>query len=98
MKYRKKPIIVEAFKFDGDLRDNDGYYVPDWAVEAFENGILYFDGISYDDPPYDLFIRTHEGSVLVNFNDYVIKGINDELCCCDPDIFEKSYDLVESEK
>ena len=40
MKYRKKPVVIEAFKYDGDLKGADGkYYVPDWAIIAFENGI-----------------------------------------------------------
>ena len=30
MKYKKKPVAIEAFQFDGDLKGNDGkYYVPE---------------------------------------------------------------------
>lgn len=37
MKYRKKPVVIEAFQYDGDLKDkNDNWYVPKWASEAFE--------------------------------------------------------------
>lgn len=36
-KYRKKPVVIEAFQYDGDLKDCDGnWYVPNWAVEAYE--------------------------------------------------------------
>ena len=36
-KYRKKPVVIEAFQYDGDLKDRDGsWYVPAWAVEAYE--------------------------------------------------------------
>lgn len=29
MKYKKKPVAIEAFQFDGDLKGSDGkYYVP----------------------------------------------------------------------
>lgn len=46
MKYKKKPVAIEAFQFDGDLKGSDGkYYVPEWAVKAFEEGILYFDAL-----------------------------------------------------
>ena len=32
MKYKKKPVVVEAFQYDGDLNGADGkYYVPDWG-------------------------------------------------------------------
>ena len=37
MKFKKKPITIEAFQFDGDFMNSDGdYYVPEWAVKAFE--------------------------------------------------------------
>lgn len=43
MKYRKKPVVIEAFKYDGDLMDKYGnYYVPQWAVEAYKNGTLFY--------------------------------------------------------
>ena len=42
MKYRKKPVVIEAFQYDGDLKGSDGkYYVPAWAVEAFESGVMH---------------------------------------------------------
>lgn len=29
MKYKKKPVAIEAFQFDGDLKGSDGkYYEP----------------------------------------------------------------------
>lgn len=41
MQYRKKPVVIEAFKYDGDLQDSKGeYYVPEWAVGAFESGVM----------------------------------------------------------
>lgn len=37
MKFRKKPVIIEAFKYDGDLKDRNGlFYVPFWAQEAYK--------------------------------------------------------------
>mgnify|MGYP000957139957 CR=1 FL=1 len=42
MKYRKKPIIIEAFQYDGDLMNKHGeYYVPQWAINAFYIGKRY---------------------------------------------------------
>ena len=42
MKYRKKPVVIEAFQYDGDLKNSDGEYrVPDWAIEAFESGVIH---------------------------------------------------------
>lgn len=41
---RKSTDTIEAFRYDGDLKVTDvKYYVPDWAVEAFETGVLHFE-------------------------------------------------------
>lgn len=95
-KYRKKPVEIEAFQYDGDLKGNNGkYYVPDWAVKAFEEGIMYYDSLNEREEPCELFIRTLEGRHHVSVHDYVIQKVNGELYPCKPDIFEKTYENVE---
>lgn len=94
--YRKKPVVIEAFQYDGDLKGSDGnYYVPDWAVKAFEEETMYFGSIKEDEPPCELFIKTLEGDMAVSVGDYIIQGVNEELYPCKPDIFEKTYEVVE---
>ena len=96
MKYRKKPVIIEAFKYDGDFIDSKGsYYIPDWAISAFESGIMYYNSMYDEGEPCELFIKTLEGIHHVSVGDYVIKGIEGELYPCKPDIFEKTYELAE---
>ena len=34
--------------------------------------------------------------MAVSESDYIIKGVNGEFYPCKPDIFEKTYDLVEN--
>lgn len=93
MKYRKKPIEIEAFRYDGDLMDSNGkYYVPDWAVNAFENHVMFYDSLAGGFPPCELFINTLEGVHHVSVGDYIIKGIKGELYPCKPDIFERTYE------
>ena len=60
MKYRKKPIIIEAYQTDVELD-----------------------------------IETLEGIMHANVGDYIITGVNGEKYPCKPDIFEKTYELVE---
>lgn len=88
MKATKKPVTVECFKYDGDLKDAYGhFYVSAWAVEAFQSGVIYFkDG--------EMYIRTLEGDHHASVGDYIIKGVNNEIYPCKPDIFEKTYDIV----
>lgn len=40
-------------------------------------------------------INTLEGTMLANWGDWIIEGINGEFYPCKPDIFEKTYELVE---
>ena len=98
-KYRKKPVVIEAFQYDGDLLGADGkYYVPDWAVKAFEDGMIHFGSLRLDEPPCEMFIDTLEGTHHANVGDYIIRGVNGELYPCKPNIFEKMVlcqDLVQ---
>nr|WP_321026754.1 hypothetical protein [Clostridium neonatale] len=89
MKYRKKPVEIEAFQYDGDFQDREGkYYIPEWGIEAHKKGILYFDGPT-------LKIKTLEGNMKASVGDFIIRGVKGELYACKPDIFEKTYELVD---
>ena len=97
-KYRKKPVEVEAFKYDGDLKGKHGWYVPDWAIEASEKGILFYSNLVEDLPPCELFIRTARGRVHVHVGDYVVLAPDGALHPCRAGIFEEAYDLVTEEE
>ena len=96
MKYRKKPVVIEAFQYKGYLKDSDeNGYMPKWAVKAFDEGIMYYDSFDAATSPHELFIKTLEGVHHVSVGDYVIKGVKGELYPCKPDIFEETYEIVE---
>jgi len=82
MKYRKKPIIVEAYQF---------YHtpVPKWVGDALLNGSI-MESNEKMHGGHD--IKTLEGTMRANYDDYIIKGVNGELYPCKPDIFEKTYE------
>lgn len=90
MKYRKKPVVIEAFQFKENFMrigaNCEG--VPDWGINAYDDGIIYFDK---DDT---CLIQTLEGDMKVSIGDYIIRGVNGELYPCKPDIFEKTYEAV----
>ena len=69
--------------------------VPDWAEVAYEEGVLYYDPLSKELSPCELFIQTLEGRFHVSVGDYIIRGVKGELYPCKPDIFEQTYELVE---
>ncbi len=85
-KYRKKPVVIEAFQYDGDLCGANGYYVPDWAVKAYKDGIIFFKYAG------EMYIETLEGDHHASVGDYIIQGVQGEIYPCKPDIFEKTYE------
>jgi hypothetical protein len=42
-----------------------------------------------------LLIYTLEGTMRASIGDYIIKGVNEELYPCKPDIFNLTYEKVE---
>ncbi len=92
MKYRKKPVVIEAFQYDGDIVNINA---PKWATDAINDGTMFFDSKNEGDPPCELFIRTLEGVHHASVNDYIIRGVNGEIYPCKPDIFEKTYEIAE---
>jgi len=90
-KYRKKPVIIEAFQYDGDFIYNDGtpYEAPEWTFKALEDGTMFFKDAG------ELYIKTLEGEMHVSVEDYIIKGIQGEIYPCKPDIFDHTYELIE---
>lgn len=43
----------------------------------------------------DFVIHTLEGDMKANKGDYIITGVNGEQYPCKPDIFHKTYDIIE---
>lgn len=87
-KYRKKPVVIDAFLWTGAA--HRGEY-PDWTWKAFKNGAMYYQG---GEVPY-LTIETLEGKMRANVGDWIIKGVKGEIYPCKPDIFEATYEAVD---
>lgn len=87
MKYRKKPVVVEAIQYTGKNKEE---------CEKFAGKSLIFDIIYLLDhiTMPEVKIKTLEGDMRVHEGDYIIRGIEGEFYSCRPDIFEKSYELV----
>jgi len=89
MKYRKKPIVIEAFKWTGGPDQTDD---PVWAVEAIKAGSIRFENSGT--PNVVMLIDTLEGTMRGNQGDYIIQGVKGEIYPCKPDIFEATYEAV----
>jgi len=64
-----------------------------WTGENLDE-IKAFMGY-YEYAKGELIIHTLEGKMKASRGDFIIKGVNGEFYPCKPDIFEKTYDLVE---
>jgi hypothetical protein len=84
MKYRKKPVVVEAFQWKGH-----GFVkFPEWWERAVQSGEVFSQGKK-------AFIETLEGRMTATPSDYIIQGVNGEIYPCKADIFEKTYEAAE---
>lgn len=96
MRYRKKPVEVEAVQLcwknwneicsflDVVGPENPGRQVDTFSETCGEIG-----------PYIELTIPTLEGDHIARHGDFVIKGVKGEFYPCKPDIFRATYDLVE---
>ena len=53
------------------------------------------DLLYYDEDDNEYYIETLEGNHKCTEGDYIIKGVANEFYSCKPDIFAKTYELVE---
>lgn len=84
-KYRKKPVVIEAIEYTGEMTDA-------LVVWLERNNKLKRKIINTS---RGLIIQTLEGDHLASEGDFIISGINGELYPCKPDIFTQTYELVE---
>jgi hypothetical protein len=94
-KFRKKPVVIEAFQFNPTHHPMMGWIAdksPAWFMLAQCDGIAKI--WSDDEEPYCM-IKTFEGSMKANLGDWIIKGIKDEIYPCKPDIFAATYEAVD---
>lgn len=100
MRYRKKPVIVEALQWNGNNVIDIYNFLEDKNVETqyevnSEGKNFYIDFSRGQCVTGDLMIKTLEGTMKADIGDYIIKGVNGEFYPCKPDIFEKTYEVVE---
>lgn len=82
MKYRKKPVIVDAIQFDGTWHCM-GHIAA--VFEATDKIASSRAGMS---------IKTLEGEMQAAPDDWIVKGVEGEIYPVKPHIFEKTYELV----
>jgi len=109
MKYRKKPVVIEAFQMTPERREDNSEW-PTWLNRAWQldreaPGSLYptlpfHPSTMTEEQAKDrtLSIGTLEGQHHVSWGDWIIQGVKGELYPCKPDIFEATYDIADDEQ
>jgi hypothetical protein len=81
MKFRKKPVVIEAYCYNQQPEN----YRPDWLTDKVSDGTV----VTYEQCAV---IKTLEGEMRADLGDWIIKGVKGELYPCKPDIFEATYE------
>ena len=89
MKYRKKPVVIEAWEWDESLKTLSTIGCDYWSYAGHE---------SDPDLVYDLRISSLDGAMNVSKGDFIIKRAEGEFYPCKPDIFKQTYELVLEER
>jgi hypothetical protein len=92
MKYRKKPVVIEAIQWTGEnLREIIAFIglhpsALKWTWEEYEK-VVKAEGLK---------IFTLEGPHMATVGDFIIKGIKGEAYPCKPDIFAATYESADA--
>ena len=78
MKFRKKPVVIDAIQWSGENFDE---------VKLLGKGIF----VNTTDPS-SLTIQTLEGVMQAIKGDWIIKGVKGETYPCKDDIFKMTYE------
>lgn len=96
MKYRKKPVVIEALQWTGkNHREMFDFLTQD----TFKDEYMTVSGdhfyIDHNKVEGGLVIKTLEGEHLATIGDYIIKGVKGEFYPCKEDIFHQTYEKYE---
>lgn len=80
IKIRKKPIVVEAMKYNGDNFEE----IREWSGQPLKL-----------DPARKILLPTPEGPMKASRYDYIIKGVRGELYAIKPTFFYETYEILE---
>ena len=81
MKYRRRPIEVEAVRWTGDNFDE---------VAEFVNGEAI-----YQDAESNWVVATPHGAVLADLGDWIVKDVRGQFYPCVDEVFAETYEEAE---
>ena len=89
-RYRKKPVVIDAMQFPGNIALSD---FQTWLMKVDPDRKCMYT--RDDRNRCTLSIKTLEGTMTANIDDWIIKGVKGELYPCKSDIFEATYERAD---
>ena len=94
-KYRKRPVVVDAFRWTGDETQEED---PEWIVAATDlwpatGGVRIRKRWGGDTVVME--IMALEGMLTADLGYWIVRGVEGEICPVRADIFEKTYEKVD---
>jgi len=83
MKFRKKPVVIEAVRWNGT--EDRWAEILKWTKGQVQAISCHGRGLA---------IETLEGRMVASDGDWIIRGVKGEFYPCKPDIFEATYESV----
>jgi len=95
MKFRKKPVVIDAYQFTRKIvEDNKFDDIP--LPEGIQITSCQWHKVDRRLYSYTVRIDTLEGETYkVEEGDWIIRGVKGEFYPCKPDIFNATYERVE---
>ena len=84
-KFRKKPVVIEAVRWDKGRNTYD--QVEQWGAASEHCTVSSVAGA--------LVIDTLEGAMTANIGDWIIRGVKGELYPIKDQIFQETYEPAE---
>jgi len=89
MKFRKKPVVIEAKQWDGSLHSTE--IITQWCGGRYDYEAKPSD---HTDVAEWISIPTLEGVMKAIPGDWIIKGVAGEFYPCKPEIFKATYEEI----
>jgi len=93
MKYRKKPVVIEAIQWTGEMTQEMYDFLTQTEANPVEPKGENFSVQRRQTG--NLVIKTLEGDHIASKGDFIIRGVKGEFYPCKPDIFIATYEAVE---
>ena len=95
MKYRKKPVVIEAVQWNGLNLEEIKEFVGDSLIYEISDAAWK---VGKGAPAVYMEIKTLEGNHKCSIGDYIIKGAQGEFYPCKPDIFMQTYEQASEQE